>query len=470
MSINQGAPATNSTSVQLSLFRDETAKLKISNDDKCACGTWENYTTTKVWTLTKLNQRNTISVQFRDYEGRYSVCSQVAINHDTLGPVINISLDPANTYEAGKDTRLNLSTSDPGSGVQSITCKLNGVATNCAPGSTTIVFPQQPAGSYTFEVVAKDSLGQATTQTATWTVKVPLQNITQNHVIQSNNKVDILLITDNSGSMEYEQKSMAQRMSTFINQLAGLDWRIAVTTTDPRADVAWGDGKLIEMSGLPGQTFISSTMNATTANNALSATVQRPEVGSGDEQGVLVTYRSIERALEPTANANKSFYRNDANFAAVVISDEDESATGPKNIPENLLSFVETKWPTKNFAFHSIITRPGDQQCKDTHGYSFGYVYDKMSKLTGAGKVGGATIGSVCEADYGSQLRGIGDSVQAMQKLIQLNCPPVGPATSSVIVTLNGSNYTGSYTVQGDRLVFTNHLPAGNYTLKYQCL
>jgi len=277
-----------------------------------------------------------------------------------------------------------------------------------------------------------------------------------------------LLIDDNSASMEYEQQSMAKRMSTFMSILSGLDWRIAITTTDPTSK-AWGDGQLLEMKGMTKQYYISSSMDATKAQTALEATIQRSEIGSSSEQGIYATYRAVERSLVST-DPSSQFFRSDANFATVVISDEDESDKQFRNIPENLLALVKKTWPSKSFAFHSIITRSGDAQCKNGNGNTYGVTYEKMSKLTGAGMIGGPIIGSVCEADYGSQLRGIGDSVQAMQKIIDLQCAPIGNVNSSVVVQLNGSNYTAPYQVDGTRLVFQTNLPIGKYVLQYTCV
>ena len=257
-------------------------------------------------------------------------------------------------------------------------------------------------------------------------------------------------------------------MSTFLAVLSGLDWRIAITTTDPVHNV-WGDGRLLEMKTLNKEYYISSATEPKKAQKALEDTIQRSETGNASEQGIYATYRAIERSLVATEPAAQ-FFRNDANFATVVISDEDESAKNFKNIPENLLAFVKKTWSNKNFAFHSIINRSGDIQCKEGYGNTYGATYEKMSLLTGAGMIGGAIIGSVCETDYGSQLKGIGDSVQAMQKLIELQCEPIGNVNSAVVVTLNGNNFTAPYEVDGKRLVFQTNLPVGKYHLQYTCL
>src|SRR4051794_4679999 len=114
---------------------------------------------------------------------------------------------------------------------------------------------------------------------------------------------------------------MAKRMNTFLQQLTGLSWRIAITTTDSRDNFTWGGGQLLPMVGLSKQTYISSDMNQGQAKKALEDTIQRTEIGSSSEQGIFATYRAIERSLDPQDNPNKQFFRSDANFAAIVISD-----------------------------------------------------------------------------------------------------------------------------------------------------
>jgi len=466
-SLNHGATTTTSVAVQFQFKGEEILKMKVSDNDQCLCGTWENFAETKDWTLKKENSLNNISVQFRDYEGRYSQCVPFTMVHDSLAPTVSVALDSANSYESGKDTKINLSVQDLGTGVKTVACTLNSVATNCAAGVSVLTFNAQPEGAYTFVVKATDQLGHSSSESVSWTLITPYQQIVQEHEIKSNNKVDILLVDDNSASMLYEQEHMAKRMATFLSVLNGLDWRIAITTTDP-TDVSWGDGRLLEMKGLSKEYHISSTTDPKKAQKALEDTIQRKETGSASEQGINATYRAIERSFVAT-NPNSQFFRNDANFATVVISDEDESAKRMRNIPENLLALVKKTWPVKNFAFHSIINRTGDVQCKNTQGNTYGATYEKMSMLTGSGMLGGSIIGTVCAEDYGSQLKGIGDSVQAMQKIIDLQCAPVGNQGSNVIIQYNGSNYTAPYQVDDTRLVFQTNLPVGQYVLQYTC-
>jgi hypothetical protein len=466
--INNGEPATNSPSVELKFHRDLAIKMRISADDHCGCGTWEAFVSTKPWTLIERNQLASISVQFKDSDGNYSKCAKNSILHDDQPPVIQLNLDPSNTYLSGADTKLNLKAIDLGIGIESLVCTLNETPVDCPQPNSPFVLSKQNAGTYIYQVSATDFLGLSTSKSVSWTVTKPNQKITQEYEVKTNTKVDILFVVDNSSSMALEQKKMAERIDPFLSQLTGLDWRIAVTTTDPRNQEDWGDGKLLVLKGHGKDTFLTSDMDLKKSQKTLGDTIERKEIGSSLKQGIYATYRTLERSLDPKDSANQ-FLRADANFAAIVISNGNESADGTKNKPENLLQFVRTTWPSKNFSFNSIIAKTGDEKCGIASGHQFGTAYEKMSYLSGSGMIGAPLIGSVCEVNYANQLKGLGATVQSAQKNIQLNCNPQGDATSSVAVMLNGANYSAPYMVQADRIVFSENLMAGRYTLKYQC-
>src|SRR5690606_7514644 len=61
-----------------------------------------------------------------------------------------------------------------------------------------------------------------------------------------NTKVDILFVVDNSRTMIDEQNKIAQKLSTFLNSISNLDWRIAITTTDNKSGSEdYRDAKLV---------------------------------------------------------------------------------------------------------------------------------------------------------------------------------------------------------------------------------
>lgn len=295
---------------------------------------------------------------------------------------------------------------------------------------------------------------------------------TQNFTIDenNNNKVDILIVIDNSESMAYEQQSMAKRMKDFIDIISPLDWQIGLTTTDP-GDYYFPsegtNGTLLPLKGKSGE-YILKPKHGNDAQAILGNTIQRKEFGSGEEQGIYTTYRAIERSFNAKSN-NSKLFRPDADLATIVISDEDETYSDTKNKPEELLKLVKKSWPQKNFTFHSIITRPGDNSCHSDPDHSYGYTYDKMSRLTGFGTTGGSIIGSVCEKDYANQLKGIGQSVGEMTKVWELTCDPVG-YEKNIQIKKDDQVVSVSYRLEKNKIILEQKIPAGQYTVHYQCV
>ena len=465
--INNGEEFTNSPTVMIHIKKLGVAKYRVTMGQTCSTtGTWINVLEVFPRQLPNQNAVNYISVQFLDLDDGESECYTKWIAHDNQAPVIQLSLiNSLNSYLPQSSTHLSLNVVDRGIGLQQMNCLLNEVATSCQL-PTTVLSNQNP-GNYVFKVIATDKLNQTSENKVQWTIKEPLKKTELSIVVEPKNKVDILFVIDNSGSMGYEQQNMASRVKDFISIISVLDWQIGVTTTDTTHSTL-GDGRLLNLTGLTNKQILNSSYSIDNAQKILGDTLQRKEIGSSFEQGIYVSVRAIERGLSAN-NPNTALFRQNADLAIVVISDEDESARNNKNKPEYLLSLVKTTWPEKNFTFHSIITRPGDVDCKNDQGAAYGTVYDKMSRLTGFGTTGGSIIGSVCATDYTTQLKGISNSVKDMQKTITLTCLPKGDLQKDIKISKDGSIFNEAYVIQQDKLVFTNALSPGNYNLEYLC-
>ncbi|MBO9666154.1 MAG: hypothetical protein J7501_05020 [Bdellovibrio sp.] len=465
--INKGEALTDSRSLNVDLGSEFYANfVKISESSDCSGGTWgpfQGNEGSQVVVSSKTNQSVPLSAQFKDVDGRVSDCVSSSIVIDEAGPQIIFAKYPSTTVEEGSDVEIVFTVTDDGAGVDSVTCEFAGVAKTCGAGSNTVKIPKMVAGTYTLAVSATDKLNHASGKSITFQVSSMYKQMVQNVGVTAANKVDILIVIDNSGSMEYEQKNMASRVKNLLSVIKGLDWQIAVTTTDPR-DITLGDGRLVQLSGKKGQYILTSAMTDADAQATLGATLQRSETGSGSEQGIYVTYRAIERSLA-ASGGNVNFIRPDAQLAALVISDEDESANATKNDPQSLLNFISSTYKgQKAFSFHSIITRPGDTACKATNGYAYGYRYEQISKLTGG------VIGDVCAADYAAQVQGIAEGVRKTLKTITLSCTPVVDSLRSVTVLKDGQAYTAKNSLQGLNLVFDDMLPVGQYQVYYSCV
>lgn len=280
------------------------------------------------------------------------------------------------------------------------------------------------------------------------------------------NKVDVLVVIDNSGSMDTERAALGNRLKSFLDPLSGLDWRLCVTSSDVGAH----KGQPIKFQN--GSKFLSSaTTDAEAQFLDLMVNVAK---GSGDEQPVKAQNSAF-------ANPDSSCYRSDAALVSVSLTDEDERSTGgyakydshdqfreltALNLPSSVLDTVRATWGRqKVFSAHSIVIKSGDTACYDqqsaqNHNVYYGTRLEQLAALTD-GKVG-----NICASDYSAQLQGIGNQVRTTTAALTLQCVPLSMPT----VTLPPAYASTQVTQSGDKLYFNPELPAGvSVTLSYMC-
>lgn len=319
------------------------------------------------------------------------------------------------------------------------------------------------------------------------------QAMKQSITVSAQNKTDILIVEDDSGSMSFEQLSMASRFSSFIGEIKNLDWQLGITTTDVSADKTGKDGRLLSFRDSKGQynygSVLTSKMDGALVDELFKNTIQRSqtEVGSPNEQGIFATYRFLERYFDLSDNniSNRQLLRDAATLAVIFVTDADESPTSgtatERNKGENLKNYIRTQLgSSKRFSFHSIIVKQNDNTCltdKSTFALNgknytngneaFGTAYAGLSKDTGG------LIGSVCESDYGTQLKEIGKLVADSVKTANLSCTPLdldkdgipdvkatGPMGENLMIS----------SIKDSIVTFMNDLPLGNTSIEYTCL
>ncbi len=449
--------------VNLRMITMDRNQMKISFDPSCSSGIWQEWEENKSFQIPTnlLNTRVRVSVQFKDFDNGIKECHVISFTHDNLGPAIIFKKYPSASILLGTDVEIQAEVTDDIAPPKNVKCIFQGTAQNCYAGLNDVKISQLPVGPYRFEVTAEDDLGNLSSSAVSWTVEVATVNVEQKITVNDYKKVDILFVIDNSGSMQYEQKSMASRTANFLSVLRGLDYNIAITTTDP-VHKSLGDGRLIPLTNGGGKYLITSTMPEADAQTLLSQTLQRTETGSGAEQGIRSAYRLVERFKAGEA-IPKSFFRDGAQFSVVLISDEDESDNTEKNDPLKLVQLISSTFNSqKRFNYHSIITRPGDTACRSTYGYAYGERYKTMSELTGG------LIGDVCATDYASQVQDAAEGIRNLLKTITLNCVPV--AQSGIIIKREGVLVTNTYRIEGVNLKFDQELLPGSYQVDYKCL
>lgn len=431
------------------------------------------------------------SVRATDAAGNTSPTISHSWLLDTTGPAINFTVIPNSVIGILENPEIAFLVTDTHSTVASVQCGLQGQISSC-PTTHSVTYTTLTAGAYTYTVNAVDSLGNSSTNSIQFTVNFNIRPVSQTVTVTQNNKADILIVIDNSGSMRTEQANMASRFATFIDQLSSLDWRIAIVTTDMSSNAYKKDGRFLlfdktafntvnPVNGtttvVPDFYYIHSGMNLVAAKDSFGRTIQRPaNEGSGDEQGIAASLKAIQRSQDPANIAesapNRDFFRSDAVLSVLVVTDANETnsrGTQPQNTPQNWVQRVQSIWPSKPFVFNSIIVKSGDSACLAINGNEdYGVSYETLSGMTSG------VIGTVCASDYGSQLQAMGQAVVNLRRNVNLSCQPVnenknGTLLDDVIVTLASGANAAVAAVSGQTVTLVNDLPTGTHRLDYWC-
>ena len=329
-------------------------------------------------------------------------------------------------------------------------------------------------------------------------------------VIPNEGKVDILIVSDNSASMSFEQNKMADRLANFVQTLdsQNVDYRIAVTTTDiqdannPARSInqngALQNGRLIQMSG--GRFFISkqNTPNQSERVSLFMSAVKRPETLSCESFLLSTPFpsdsaykqncpspdeRGLYAASLTVSNNYNSFIRGDAHLAVVILSDEDvrsglysnlaSYALDQRDSASYLIGLISQRYPGKNLRIHSLIVRPGDTVCKSAQdaqmngrvSSSYGYIYQQASQMTSG------VVGNICASDYTSQLEGIANNIGQSIYEKTLRCANPQPINDQTpMVSFTPVSNANAYNIVGDKIQFNpSLLPGTRAFLQYAC-
>ena len=173
ISINNGSAYTNSPSVTLNLSASDShsrvSQVMISNSSTFEGASWQDYATSKIWTLTSGDGTKTVYIKFRDDAGALSEAYSDTIVLDTMPPQATLLDYPAETV-SGDTPEVAVSFTWTGSDPAGFTpvdellyqYKLEGHSDYqkwSGWSSGTIRIYTLPPGNYTFKVRAKDGAG-----------------------------------------------------------------------------------------------------------------------------------------------------------------------------------------------------------------------------------------------------------------------------------------------------------------------
>lgn len=317
------------------------------------------------------------------------------------------------------------------------------------------------------------------------TANDPLRPVVYEKLVQlTDNKVDILVVVDDSNSMAPENTKLAQRLQGFVQDLtaSGIDWQMCATVT--RSQDAYNNGTYywgasrnwVGYLGSPAWLMKSGATDPYSIFTSTIAAIGAGWANTDDERGIKAAWWSVEYA------PYNGCYRDDASLAVILISDEDVRSVGgnaslqyysgefkPLEADDQPQSFVhkirQQFGLNKRVTYNSIIVKPGDPLCmasQDAGGAKshYGYKYNELSQLTGGG------VASICANDYSSNLYYFKDRIVSTLASIPLECAPVG----TIDVTITPAMANVATQLQNNTLVFSPAIPAGRTVkVEYKC-
>ncbi|MEN0058083.1 MAG: hypothetical protein AAGB31_04560 [Bdellovibrio sp.] len=320
-----------------------------------------------------------------------------------------------------------------------------------------------------------------------------LREVHYNSTVSStSDKLDIVLIVDDSNSMLADNQKLAANLSGFITKLqnSNIDWQMCATVTRAlpvsSTQTAWGASIYWQNSATAsydlGMVLKKGTSNLSTIFTHTVNYIGAGWVGSDDERGIKAAYNHVYNG-DYRYTPNNGCYRTNSAISYIIISDEDERSIAgdssqqyysnelkemeDEDKPSVFISYVrDTFGSDRRFTVNSIIVKPGDSTCKasqDAGGAQshYGFTYAELSNLTGGG------IGSICASDYSTNMNLFFDKIQDSLSSIPLECSPY---QGNITVTITPSTSITSR-IEGMNLVFSSPVAAGSTVdLVYKCL
>lgn len=240
------------------------------------------------------------------------------------------------------------------------------------------------------------------------------------------NKIDLLIVIDDSGSMSAHQANLARNVDrlTLAAAKLGADLHVGVLTTSM-------DG--FSASRLPGH-LVGVKRAYARMSDADFESVLRENLtaamttdGSNREQ----PFASILTSLQQPARdgANKGFRRVDASLAVLLVTDADDQSAPLASIGQpgssGLLSVVDfvgslrsEVGPTGGLALHAAFIPSSDNKCNRS-GEPVPTRIESAMEL-----IGGARVANLCDPAFGDALEAVGTTMgRSAAREIQLPLP-----------------------------------------------
>lgn len=263
-------------------------------------------------------------------------------------------------------------------------------------------------------------------------VRLTIPTATEVHFQNPPTEVDILLVIDNSCSMQDEQVKLSEGFDAFVEffDVADIDYQIGIVTTD--VEDPNHSGQLVNTGGE--RIIRRSTDNAA---DVFRQNVQVGVQGAPFERGLDAAGLAFSDELLNSSNAG--FLREEALLSIIFVSDEEDGSFQPVNTMVNL--FRGLKSQTSRDAFNASALVGLDLET----GLPGDCLQDPDQPTVGAGASeryydvaiqSGGVAASICEDDFADVVGRMGLASSRLKDTFPLNRAPDHPDELDVEIFL----------------------------------
>lgn len=242
-------------------------------------------------------------------------------------------------------------------------------------------------------------------------------------------EVDILLVVDNSCSMEPYQQKLSQNFDNFLTFFVegDVDYQIGVTTTTVVKPTPYGGCTQTDIDAIPdaGTLVQNTVINSSTsdASNVFSSLVNVGVCGNGSEMG-------LEAGLLALEGSGSSLIRPDAYLSVIFISDEQDTSPAPVADYINTMRAIKDSDARDVFNSSALVVNDiADCSLEQVNsGAAVGSRYIDVADQTGG------VIGNICGEDFASIVTELSLSSSRLNDIFFLSESPDVP---SMILGIN---------------------------------
>lgn len=232
-------------------------------------------------------------------------------------------------------------------------------------------------------------------------------------------QVDILLVVDNSCSMQDEQDKLSEGFDAFVEyfDIADVDYQIGIITTDMESPDH--QGRLV---GSITDRII--TRDTADAEETFRDNVRVGVTGSAFERGLDVAEAALTDHID---GHNAGFIREDALLSIIFVSDEEDASVSPVNTMINAFRAVKGERDRDSFNASALVGLDTDTGLPDecgrdpsdpNVGAAAGERYHDVALQTGG------VAGSICEDEFNDIVSRMGLASSRLKDVFELTSEP----------------------------------------------